>query len=235
MPNWCYTQVCFKGKPDNIMRLKRDVELANEWSHRNPDFCNIRYFLSLSGFDTKSYEIKIDNILNSNFRGFIYDNALKPEECGSYILYYPTFETAWYMDNQLLQIISLIYDVEFSSYSEELNMGVFYKCRNGNVDTYDYDYLICPNYEQVEEIMEDDPLFEYYDTPVKIGEPETDKILDDLKNHNIDFETVSIPEDPVPLIHGVYYHFMNGVIYDDENRKKYQYPEVDPFNIYINQ
>lgn len=237
MPNWCYTQVCFKGKPENIMRLKENIEAADEWSHRNPGFCNIRYFLYISGFDTMSYRMRFNSVLDSNFRGTVYGTHLKPEECGEYLLYYPTFDTAWYMDYQLLQIISMIYDVEFSAYSEEPNMDVFVKCKNGNVDTYDFDYVIRPDYDQLEEAIEDNPDLElYYNMPVKIGEPDTDKILDILKDLNIDFETADIAEDPVPIPYGVYYHYMNGVIYDNDNYNKfYRYPEVDPFNIYVNQ
>lgn len=237
MPNWCYTQVCFKGKPENIMRLKKDIEEANEWSHRNPNYCNIRYFLSLSGFDTISYQYRFNSVLDGNFRGTVYDTHSKPEEYPNYLLYYPSFDTAWYMDYQLLQIISIIYDVEFSAFSEEPNMGIFCKCGNGNIDTYNFDYIIRPDYEQLEEAMEDDPSLDIdYDIAVKIGEPDTDKILDTLNNLGIEFDTIDITEEPIPLPYGVYYHFMNGVIYDTENYKRiYQYPEVDPFNIYVNQ
>lgn len=74
MPNWCYTQVCFKGNPENIMRLVKDVESSDEWNHKNGTlFCNLRYFLSLNNFDTVSYLQRYNNYFNSpNFRGYIY-------------------------------------------------------------------------------------------------------------------------------------------------------------------
>jgi hypothetical protein len=130
----------------------------------------------------------------------------------------------------------MIYDVEFSAYSEEPNMGIYTKCKNGSTNTYDFDYIIRPDYEQLEEAMENDPSFEMdYDIPVKIGEPDTDKILDTLKDLNIDFDTMNIVEDPIPIPYGVYYHYINGVIYDDKSQKFWRYPELDPFNIYVNQ
>lgn len=232
MPNWCYTQVCFKGKPENIMRLKNNIELANEWSNRNSGFCNIRYFLSLSDFDTVSYIERFSNRYDCNFRGTVYDTALKPDECGEYLLYYPTLDTAWWIDYQLLQIISMIYDVEYSSYSEEPNMGYYSKCRNGNMDTYNFDYLIQPDYDQLEEAMDDDPQLELdYIIPVKIGEPDTDEVLDELKNRNIEFDIMSIENEYPPNIYGVYYHHIYGVTYDDDRYNKfYKYPELDPFN-----
>lgn len=238
MPNWCYSSVCFKGKTENIKRLQNDIELANEFAHRNPMFCNIRYFLSLNGFDIVSYKERFDSHYDTNFRGSIYSNRCNPEDFNDeYSLYYPYIETAWWMDYGLLQIISLIYNVKYSCYSEEPNMCIYTKCRNSELDTYDYDYCIRPDYEQMEEAIDNNPELEInYINPVKIGEPETDALLDLLKDNNIQFEIEPITEEAAPIPYGVYYHYNIGVTYDSDTYKKfYEYPELDPFNIYINQ
>ena len=236
MPNWCYSRICFKGKTENIKRLQNDIELANEYAHRNPMFCNIRYFLSLNGFDIVSYKERFNSYHDTNFRGSIYSTVLAPEEyIDDQSLYYPYTETAWWMDYGLLQIISLIYGVEYSCYSEEPGMAIYTKCRNSELDVYDYDYCIQPDYEQLEEAIYNDPQLEIdYLTPVKIGEPETDEILDLLKERNIEFETIQIDEEVPPIPFGVYYHYNIGVTYDKEPNWC-NYPELDPFNIYINQ
>lgn len=235
MPNWCCSRVCFKGRNENIKRLQNDIELANEYAHRNPMFCNIRYFLSLNGFDIVSYKERFDRYEDTNFRGNIYSTVLAPEEYGEYSLYYPYLETAWWMDNGLLQIISLIYDVKYSCFSEEPGMGIYTKCRNSELDVYDYDYCIRPDAEQLEEAVDNDPQFEMdYIIPVKIGEPDTDEVLDLLKERNIDFEIEKIDEETPRDPYGVYYHYTIGVTYDKEPNWR-DYPELDPFNIYINQ
>ena len=240
MPNWCFTRVCFKGKPDNINRLRSDIAKATEWGYRNPLWCNIRYFLSLSGFDAVSYEQRMINkyipqMHDCNFRGNVFDTYLQSEECGEYLLYYPSFETAWWMDYGLLQIISINYNVEFSAYSDEPGMGYYGKCKNGSIDTYDYDYRIIPNYEQLEEAVENNPELEIdYDIPVKIGDSNIESIIEELKKHNIEYNIGHIEEEEAPKIYGIYYHYKYGVCYDDEiHNKIYNYPELDPFNINI--
>ena len=236
MPNWCYTQVCFKGKPENIMNLRNDIALANEFTHKYGSmWTNLRYFLSLKGFDDVSYYERFPNRYYApNFRGYVYDTRLAPEEDGNYLLYYPTFDMAWDMDYEVLQIISMLYGVEFSAYSEESGMGIRHKCRNGDIDTYDFDYSIVPDYEQLEELFEKDPNFNDidYDNPVKQGSIGQKVILDMMKDHGIEYEIEHIPEVNVPTPYGVYYHFMHGVTYDTDNYKKfYNYPELDRFNI----
>lgn len=235
MPNWCYTKVCFKGKPENINKLRADISKSTEWLHRNPSWCNIRYFLSLSNFDTLSYLNTVSNQYDYNFRGSVYDTYLESEECGEYLLYYPSFETAWWMDFGLLQIISMIYGVEFSAYSEEPNMGYYGKCKNGSIDIFDYDYNIIPDYEQLENAIENNPELDIdYNIPVKIGEANHEDIIDELKSYNIEFDITVIEDEKVPYIHGIYYHYIQGVAYEDDlHNRVHNYPELDLFNINI--
>ena len=243
MPNWCYTQVCFRGKPENIERLIKDVEAATKFHSNNRLFCNIRYFMHLNGFDTVSYYERfknkyIPNYYDCNFRGSIIDGEEYEEEDGL-VSYYPTFEMAWYTDYQLLQLISMIYDVKFSAYSEEPGCEIYDKCRNdSSIDEYDFDYIISPDYEQFEEALECDYNHEIedlgYDNPVKDGDPEAEDMIRTLEKHGIEYNIKPIQSYPVPTPFGVYYHYTYGVIYDtNENYQFFRYPELDPFNRYL--
>ena len=122
MPNWCFTQVCFKGKSENIERLANDIREATEFYYRNMYYANLRYFLYLNNFDSVSYverfgERTIENLLSNNyppsFRGSVFDQVTKIENHGDYSLYYASFEMAWNMDYHILSLISKMYDVEF--------------------------------------------------------------------------------------------------------------------------
>jgi hypothetical protein len=240
MPNWCYTTVCFKGKPENIKALRQDIEATTEFTHEHGGlWTNIRYLLSLKGFDTVSYYERFPNRYTApSFRGYVYDTPLKEADDGDYLLYYPTFEMAWDMDYEVLQIISMLYGVEFSAYSEESGMCIRHKCRNGDIEYCDFDYSIVPDYEQFESAIEENPEIESdigWDNPVKQGSTEQTAILGLLKELGINYHIEHIPEVPVPTPYGVYYHYTYGVRYDDENFKKfYEYPGLDRFNIINN-
>ena len=52
MPNWCTTSVAFKGKPEIINKLRENVQKATDWYYENSFFTSMRYFLSLSNFDS---------------------------------------------------------------------------------------------------------------------------------------------------------------------------------------
>ena len=237
MPNWCYTQVCFRGKPENIERLIKDVEKASKFRDDNKCFCNVRYFMHLNDFDIVSYRER-PHFYDCNFRGSIMDGEEYEEENGL-VSYYPTFEMAWYTDFHLLQLISMIYDVKFSAYSEEPGCEVYDKCRNDtSIEEYDFDYIISPDYDQFEEALESDYNHEIgdlgYDNPVKDGDPDAENMIRTLEKHGIEYEIKPIESCPVPIPYGVYYHYNYGVIYDtDTDKKFFRYPEIDEFNRYL--
>lgn len=236
MPNWSYARICFKGKPDDINRLRENVSKATKWSYKNPYWTNLRYFFSLSGFDSVSYRERFSTYYDRNFRGNILDTWLKSEEDGEYLLYYPSMESAWWTDYEVLQLITMLYNVEFSAYSEEPGIGIYDKCKNGTIDTYDFDYSIVPDYEQFEAAIDEDPdgLDLDYDNPVKNGSEEEKEILKILRDHNIDYDARVIDNIPVPVPYGVYYHYIYGVCYDkNKDNINYNYPDLDPFNINI--
>lgn len=243
MPNWCYTQVCFRGKPENIERLAKDVDKATEFLRNNRGYCNIRYFMQLNNFDTVSYRERFQNkyiphYYDCNFRGSVYSANYDIEDVTEegYISYYPTFEMAWYTDYQLLQIISMIYDVKFSAYSEETGCQIYDKCRNDeSIDEYDFDFIISPDYEQYEEALEEGiDLDMCYVNPVKDGDADMTYILKTLTSHDIKYDIQSVEALPVPSPFGVYYHYLYGVIFDTDIEMKFcRYPETDEFNRFL--
>lgn len=234
MPNWCYTQVCFKGKPDNINRLATDIEIATEFTRENGSFwCNVRYFLSLSNFDTVSYSERFaPNYYHPpTFRGYVYDNPnIKQCDDGD-LCYYPYFEMAWNTDYELLELISLIYGVKYSAWSAEPGMGIYHKYRNDEtINDNNYDTVIKPDYEQLEDAYEKNPNLDIdYEIPLMIKDAQN--IIQNLRCNGItqyDFETVK-EQVPEP-VYGVYYKYIYGVAYDDEHAKFRDYPELDRFN-----
>lgn len=237
MPNWCYTQVCFKGKPENIIRLSEDIKKSMEWYYENNyNFCNVRYLLSLSNFDTVSYLERYYPsyfALIPNFRGSAFNTNCIIEECDDGdLLYYPYFEMAWNTDYELLQIISMNYNVEFSAYSEECGMGIRHTCRNCDMDIYNFDRVIIPNYEQLEEFNESNnySLDIDYTNAVKKGSDDEKELLYTLKSSNIEYNTEIIPSADVPDIYGIYYDYIYGVDYDDGRYRLSKYPGIDRFN-----
>lgn len=249
MPNWCYTQVCFKGKPENIKRLAKDIEAACTFGRNNRGYCNIRYFMHLNNFDTVSYRERfqykyIPHYYDCNFRGSVYgaDYECEDDLKDGYLYYYPTFEMAWHTDYQLLQLISMIYNVTFSAYSEEPSMEIFDKCSNDDsINEYDFDFIISPDYDQFEEVLYGDNIDNRrdvedigYDNALKNGDPEAESIINTLKKHNIEYNIIPIETYPAPIPFGVYYHYMYGVTFDTDTYEKfYRYPEIDEFNRYL--
>lgn len=241
MPNWCYTQVCFKGKPEDIQRLANDIRKATEFYHRNTMYTNLRYFLRLNGFDTVSYLERfpgrsLENLFSDmyppSFRGSVFDDNIKIENNGEYAYYRVYFEMAWNMDYHVLSVISKLYNVEFSAYSEETGMQIYHKCKNGSVDEYQYDFIVLPDYEQLEDEMERDPKFDaVYEIPVYSNDYRDDEDVKELIKRGISYDIENIEVVPAPIIFGIYYKYIYGVIYDDDlHNKFYLYPEIDPFN-----
>lgn len=226
MPNWCITDVCFSGKKENIERLNNDISKTMNWNRGNW-YLNLPYFFLLNGFDVQSYTDSKDNgmLRNNNFRGTItytnwmdcYDDDISRISVN--------LETAWWFDPTVLDIISQIYDVKYSSYSEEPNMDIFHTCHNTDDKYYDYDTLVRADYEQLEEEYEKDPTFDIY--YYQVGNQYDREItfsIEELEERNIKYEIEAIPDisnDP-RYMHGVYYEttprgvIYPGVTYDNE-------------------
>lgn len=209
MPNWCYTTASFKGKPENILRLANDIYKSIEWMRNNNySHCNIGYFFSLNGFDIKLYNKNYPKNESIQLRCSIAeDYPLRLEYYGSFAVIYPIFESAWYMDYNILHLISLIYNVEFSAYSEEPNMDLFAKCKNGFENTYDYDYVLRLDPDAVDEILEYDSNCDLdYNMAIKENDPHTKFIMNEIKENNIEYTKETIYNDHYgSTIHGVYY------------------------------
>lgn len=236
MPNWCNTSVAFKGKHENIKRLCDDIEKACLWSQNNPFFCNVRYLLYLNNFDTVSYIQRYPGTRwdAPNFRGSAY-YASKIDECDSdESILYAQFEMAWNTDYELLQIISMLYNVEFSAFSEEPNMDIYTRCGNGLIDDYDYTHIIRPYYDQFEEFQEesDYALDIDYINAVKNGSSEMTDIINQLTENGIEFTTEKVKHILTPKIYGVYYHYIHGVDYDSDHKWNNEYPGTERFNKY---
>lgn len=217
MPNWCYTTTCFKGSLENITRLADDIYKTIEWTKENNyEYCNLFHFFSLNDFDVDSYITRFKKRWDRpNFRGSIIDNyPFIIEYYGDYALLYPSFETAWWMDFNILHLISMLYNVEFSAYSEEPSMEIYTKCKNGSIDTFDYDIAICPDWEQID----DDEYYSYADL-ITSGKKDDPRVINEIKrldDHNIDYEILDVLDDTSdPKIYGTYYGpAINGVYYD---------------------
>lgn len=240
MPNWCITSVAFKGKPENIKRLYDDIQKVTEWAGDNPFYCNMRYLLYLNNFDTVSYIQRYpDRWIAPNFRGSAYDYRRFPYEdlpkCeDGDVVYYTTLEMAWNTDYELLQIISMIYDVEFSAFSEEPNMDIYTRCGNGLIDDFDYTHIIRPDYDQFEEFQEESnySLDIDYINAVKNGSSEMTSIIEELKKNGIEFTTETVQHVLTPKIYGIYYHYIYGVDYDGDPMWSNEYPGTERFNKY---
>lgn len=237
MPNWCYIQVCFKGSKDNIKRLIHDIECASEFNKKyGRRWCNIRYFLSLSNFDTVSYlETNNKTTYDCNFRGNIYSyshTVYTDDEENMY--YHPIIELAWDNDYHLIQLISILYNVEYSAYSEEEGMGIYSKCKNSdNISAYDFDFCIRPDSEQLENALEENPELDIdYSIPIKIGD-DIKCITNNLFDHNIEYDIYEVEKIEPPDIYGVYYKYIFGIDYDYEKQKLVygRYPGIDRFNM----
>lgn len=205
MPNWCYTQACFTGEPYNIYKLKKDIDEAMMWRATNKYYCNFRYFFNINGFNIDLYKRQYDYDLLT--RGYFINASLSFEYPGNMVKprLYVTMDTAWDMDYRVLQLISIIYDVKFSAYSEEPMMGVYTKCRNSNDDNYDYDFTINV-YSDSDEVIEkmDDLELDYY-TPFKNGNPESERLIKTLKENGIQYRIENVEGYQCPLISGIYY------------------------------
>ena len=209
MPNWCYSNVHFEGAISNITELAENIYKSITWMKENKyGYLNIPYFFSLKGFDVDSYTSRFIGPCRINFRGSIStDFPLKIYYYGDYACINTWFETAWYMDYDVLHLISMLYNVKFSAYSEEPNMDLFTKCSNAEINTYNYDYVIRPDYEQLENHNENNEVEFDYIIPVKDDDNSSRLVIDALGSFNIDYEKVPI-EDQSDLgtnIYGVYY------------------------------
>jgi hypothetical protein len=220
MPNWAYTAVCFKGKVEDIQRLNDDIIKATEYERENNyKYINLWHFFSLSGFDVKSYLNRRHSrsLGIPNFRGSIREPRIEIKEDYAYL--FPYIETAWDMDYNILYLIAAHYNVEFSAYSEEPSNGYYEKCRNSELDIYDYDIAISPDWEELEILEEETNI--YFDPTLagKRNEPEIIETIEYLNKNNVEHETYEIPENLDGLnVYGVYYGPpVPGVTYDDIN------------------
>lgn len=224
MPNWCYTPVCFKGSLENITRLAEDIHETIEWTkEKKYEYLNISHFFSLNGLNVDNYCNRYkDHYHSPNFRGSIVNGfPMKIMYHGDYALLFVDCETAWYMDFNILKLICDIYNVTFSAYSEEPNMDIFTTCTNdSSIRYYNYNKLITPDYDDLEEELDRDIYFEMdYHIPALIGDLTYTRTINELENRGIGYKvsdiTPSYLEDNVNL-YGVYYDTIPGVSYDTE-------------------
>lgn len=223
MPNWCMTRAHFRGDTENIFRLNKDIQDSMKYQKENDyKYLNLPYFFSLNNFDVNAYSNKfktmLPGIFSTNFRGNISldDITIMDIDDNNLASIYPTFETAWDIDYDVLRLISMMYNLEFSAYSEEFGMGFCVKCRNGDLDTYDYDIAISPDYSQIYDQDEEyQKEIDYCDFAGKLDSDEIEKSIKLLKERNIDYNIYPVPEeDRESKIYGVYYDPIPGVIYD---------------------
>ena len=216
MPNWCYTQICFKGKEEDIQRLHNDIQKCLQFDKRNPWHCNLYYFYALNGIECTSYANKSDGY-NGMFRGYFYDSYIEDGDNSTHL--YATLDTAWSIDYEIIFLICKMYNVEFSAYSEEPNMDIFMTCHNTKRPYYDYDTLIRPDYDQFDEAIEKEPNFDldWYRAGNR-NDTWLQDYIDELKFRNIEYSIESIYEanyDDFP-IQGVYYSTLpEGVTYGE--------------------
>lgn len=233
MPNWCCTSVRFKGSKESIKRLADDFQKSMIWGDENPLYCNLHHFFSLSGLDVKTYlnrytkriylgKLRDENWwypIRINFRGSVVHSNISEDDNGTYLD--ASLEMAWNTDYEILHLISKIYNVEFGAYSEELGMWFFTKCRNGDINDYNFDHVIAPNYEQVEEAADYDSSYWdlSYPTPVMANSSKEQHILNKLNEADIEYtkEEVEEIDSKKLIVYGVYYDPIKGVIYDNQN------------------
>lgn len=207
MPNWCITDATFKGKRENIHRLDADMKRARQWTIENPGYCNVSYFLSLSGFDTVNYVNRYnDSILASpSFRGkVVYSTIEDVDDDESTLL--ASFEMAWYTHYELIKIISQNYNVGACAYSEEPSFDIFTSYSDGDLN-YDYDIVVRPDYDQAEEYMKNNPGTDVYYIPYSKYDTEYNEYIDFLNKNNIDYDVIDIEKfTPNDIqLYGVYY------------------------------
>lgn len=216
MPNWCYTNVCFRGKVNNIQRLYDDIEKAVKWCNDNDyNYTNMSYFLSLNGFDTSSYlkryydETEGFYTSQINFRGSIFGASIDyinkdTDEAKLYAM----LEMAWFTYYEVVQIIASIYNVEVCAYSEECGYHVFTRYENGNIGEYNYDVVVCPESDQTGIYMRDNVSDEVYNRPFSFhDEKEYKEYVDFLNKNSISFNPIAVDKyskDDLN-IYGVYY------------------------------
>ena len=206
MPNWCWTKSCFIGNKEDIERFNKDIENSIEWYGNNDyKYTNISHLLELNDFYTNQYNNSPNVEYSMNFRGSVIYNPKDAEkrDNGEYAIY-PEFETAWNTDYNVLHLLSRLYNLKFSAYSEEPSMGVYTKCRNCADTTNDYICTIIPDGDQLDEhdLLDDIP----YTIPVKLQDTETLDMIKLLNERHIDYNTYEIFEDfNKPKLYGVYY------------------------------
>ena len=222
MPNWCYTEICFTGEPYNIYKLKRDIDESIQWGLLNPRYCSLIYFLSIRGFDSAMYNEQHKRIDNIMTRGYFINTSISFEYPGNMIKpkLYATMDTAWYIDYKLLQLISILYDVKFSSYSSEPNMWDFSTCKNDDNNEFDYDYILGLEPETDDDFRKIEDLeLDYdinYEMPFKDGDPNAEKIAKILDDNNISYTNDDIARRNPEPIYGMYYDLISGIHYDEK-------------------
>lgn len=236
MPNWCYTDVCFRGNPENINKLYDDIHSSIIWMRENKyNYVNLFYFFSLNNFDAETYlnrytkRLYLGNSighhmwfpLRISFRGSFVDySAITNNDDGTCTLN-AVLEMAWNTDYEILHLISIMYNVKFSAYSEELGMGIHTKCRNCDLQDFNFDIVVYPDSEQAEEFMDKfhDADGELYPTAFKLNDPEYNNFIKFLNDTDIDYYTQDVVEINANelAVYGVYYDPITGVTYEDNN------------------
>lgn len=207
MPNLCYTDICFKGKLENICRLVNDVLRSVKYmKETNYKYYNIGYFLSLSNFDLDIYNNDPNTKDIQRRCSIIGDYPLNIECYEDYAIAHLHCESAWYMDYNIFYLISLLYQVEFSAYSEEPCMDYYEKGKNGTEDTYDYDRILHLDADKVEyELDINKSTILDYHMPVKSDSYYTESLIDYIDERGIPYEEETIPKCDESTIHGIYY------------------------------
>lgn len=206
MANSCFTSVCFSGDPYNIYKLSKDIQETLEWSSINYSYWNINYFFNINGVDLFRYNKSHDHRDHISVRSSIVNFKLLFEYPGSMNMpkLYVGIDSAWDIDYGILSLISMIYNLEFSAYSEEPNLDVFEKCRNGKDTYFDYDYAIRIDIENDKDFYRIDDIGLGYINPCKSGDEEA-SIIKQLKDNNFNYEKEMVTEIDPPLLYGIYY------------------------------
>ena len=237
MPNWCYTDVCFRGTQENINKLCDDINKSIEWMKRNKyQYVNLFYFFSSNNLNVDSYLNRYTKRIylgmpfgnhmwfpmRISFRGsFVYHGPTVNNDDGTCTLY-AVLEMAWNTDYEILKLISTMYNVEFSAYSEEPGNGIFTKCRNCNLPDFNFNIVVTPDYDQAEQAMDKNPDLEFYQMPFKTSDPEYENFIKRLNENKVEYGTDEVEEiDANDLaVYGVYYDPITGVTYDKETNNE---------------
>ncbi len=173
MPNWCYGNVDFYGRSENIYKFIEDVKSTMNYEKSNGyRRCNMWFFLEKSGFNPDAYlktqDTKIRPTLDgvdgdawlkdtlvrcksTNFRAYYCDEPyLWFDRCGIAACTVG-IDSAWDLDVGLLNLISLRYNILYTFQADEVGMGLYYKGKNGILPTDPEDTVITCIYDETKD------------------------------------------------------------------------------------